>query len=317
MTGKVLVLGAKGRLGRAAVRAFAQDEWTVRALARSWDEGKSGTHIEYVAGDALADGVAASAAAGCDVIVNGLNPPYTKWHRLLPQITQTVIAAAYSNGATIVVPGNVYGYGETMPTVLTADTPYAPSTPLGQLRAAMEQSYQGAACAHGVQTLIVQAGDFIEREKTGNWFDSHICAQLAKGRIMYPGPRDRVHAWAYLPDLARVMSELSQQRRELPPFTRVGFAGYGLSGDALIRAVQQSMGRQLTVKEFPWRTIKLLGLAAPQLRALAQLSYLWRVPHRFDDAALKILLPQFKPTSLDAALADVLEPVRLRLVVQD
>jgi NADPH:quinone reductase-like Zn-dependent oxidoreductase len=55
-TGTVLILGASGKIGHHASRAFAAAGWVVR-------------HYDRASGDMVA------AARGADVIVNGLNPP--------------------------------------------------------------------------------------------------------------------------------------------------------------------------------------------------------------------------------------------------
>ncbi|MEL6437185.1 MAG: epimerase, partial [Pseudomonadota bacterium] len=61
MAGQVLILGASGKVGRYAGRAFEAAGWTVRRFNRQTD-----TLVE--------------AAHGCDVIVNGFNPQnYHDW----------------------------------------------------------------------------------------------------------------------------------------------------------------------------------------------------------------------------------------------
>ena len=122
--GTVLVLGANGRLARHAATAFAASGWRVRTLARRPDprvgviegHGDGGgdarpTDIERRTGDALDATVLAAAADGADVIVNALNPPYGRWRREVPALTEAVLGAARASGATVMLPGNVYAFG--------------------------------------------------------------------------------------------------------------------------------------------------------------------------------------------------------------
>ena len=303
MPDTVIVLGANGRFGRAAADAFLAAGWRVRCFARSGAAASSA--IEWIAGDAFdARALAlAQAALGSDVIVNALNPPYSQWRRDLPRLTANVIAAAKASGATVMIPGNVYHYGGQMPARLTEDTPAAPTTRKGRLRAEMERSY---ADAEGVQTIILRAGDFIERQKTGNWFDSYITADVAKGRVMYPGPLDRLHAWAYLPDMARAMAVLAEKRAGFDRFEEFGFAGYALTGRMLVDAMARSAGRQLKIKGLSWPMVRLLGLAWPQMREVAEMSHLWRRPHAIDGAKLAAALPAFRETPYEEAIAEAL-----------
>ena len=148
--------------------------------------------------------------------------------------------------------------------------------------------------------------NFIERERTGNWFDSHIAANVAKGRVLYPGPLDRVHAWAYLPDMARAIVGLAEKRAEFAPFEAFGFPGYAVTGKVLIEAIEQACGRTLKLKSLPWPLIRVLGLAMPLMREVAEMSYLWRVPHAIDGAKFMACLPDFQATPFEVAIAAAL-----------
>ncbi len=322
MTRTALVLGARGRFGRAATRALLDAGWSVRALARSWpaespnrpraDPDLAGA--QCVTGDALnVDDIINAATSGsgtdaCDVIVNAVNPLYPDWARVVPPLTQAVIDAAQNLGARVVIPGNVYGYGAHMPPLLRADTPQAPTTRKGRLRTQMEAHY----AASGTPTLILRMGDFIEREKTGNWFDSYITPKLAKGRVTYPGPLTAVHAWAYLPDAARALAGVLEHGEGLPAFADVGFAGYSLTGRDLIAALEPVSGRTLRVGGVPWPLLRLLGAVSPMMREVSEMAYLWRTPHAICGEDLARLVPSFEATPLDVALAEACQDVLAR-----
>ncbi len=300
----VLILGANGRFGRAAVEAFSDANWHVRALTRT-GAGDDKQGVDRVAVDAFDADALSAAARGSDVIVNALNTPYPTWRRDTPRLTAAVLAAAGDSGATVMIPGNIYSYGAGMPEVLTEATPHEPTTRKGRLRLAMEDAY-AAAARNGIKTIVLRAGDFIEREKTGNWFDTYITAKLDRGRVMYPGPLDRVHAWAYLPDMARAMAALARRRSELSNFEAIGFEGFSLTGRDLIDGIERAIGRELRVDAMPWGIVRALGVVSPMMREVAEMAYLWRAPHRIDGQRLRTLLPELKSTPLDHALQDAL-----------
>ena len=306
---RVIVLGAKGRLGRAAVDAFLDVGWSVSALGRSWNRVDRRENLELVEGDAFKADTLSRAAMGCDVIVNALNPPYPRWADDLPRFTTNVIATAKASGATVVIPGNVYNFGEAMPARLTEDSPQSPTTCKGRLRVEMELAYANAS-ADGVRTIIVRAGDYIEREKTGNWFDGTIAGKIETGNVVYPGPMNAVHAWAYLPDLGRVMAALADRRGEFEDFEAFGFPGFALTGTALVASMEEASGGDLKVKGLPWPIIRLLGVFKPMMREIAEMSYLWHTPHAIDGAKLAAALPDFRPTPLKAVMADALSSSR-------
>ncbi|MEO0999663.1 MAG: NAD(P)H-binding protein, partial [Pseudomonadota bacterium] len=196
MSDPVLILGAAGRFGRHAVEAFAAAGWSVTAQTRPGRTPDLPPGVTHAAFDATDAARLTEAARGQAVIVNALNPPYPAWPREVPRITAAVLAAAQASGATVLLPGNVYTYGRTMPEVLTPETPQRAETRKGRIRIEMEAAYREA----GVPTILLRAGDFIDtRAPSGNWFEDHIAPKAGEGRMTYPGPMDRVHAWAFLP----------------------------------------------------------------------------------------------------------------------
>lgn len=305
MSQHVIILGIKGRFGRAAANAFLGAGWRVRGFARNWAETAIPNEIERVNGDAFDSDALIAAVAGCDVIVNALNPPYENWSRDVPRLTQNVIRAAKASQATVMIPGNVYNFGYQMPAALTEITPQLPTTQKGKLRHQMEEAY-AVAGDEGVRTIILRAGDFIEREKTGNWFDSHITAKIEAGKVAYPGPLDRVHAWAYLPDMARAMVQLAEKRASFAMFEGFGFEGFNLTGAELIAAMEQSCGHSLKIGTMPWFVMGILGRFMPSIREVMEMRYLWDVPHSIDGSKLARTLPSFEVSSISRVLADVL-----------
>lgn len=304
MTATVLILGANGRFGRAATLAFAHRGWDVRAASRTGD-GEKLPHVTRIACD-VSDGASVIAAAkGVDVIVHAVNPAYHKWVEQLPTLTANVIAAGLSSGAAVMIPGNVYAFGKDAPVVLREDSAPRPTTRKGALRVTMERAFAGAA-ESGLRTIILRGGDFIERTQTGNWFDSQIANKAHKGVFTYPGRMDAVHAWAYLPDMARAMAELAEIREDLPRFASIGFEGFSLTGAELKAAVALAVGRPLKLKSVPWGIMRIIALFSPLLREVIEMRYLWDTPHRLDGAALQAVLPDFQPTSLAGAMADAL-----------
>ncbi|WP_346893444.1 NAD-dependent epimerase/dehydratase family protein [uncultured Roseibium sp.] len=303
MEKKVVVLGATGRFGRAAMTAFREAGWTVRGFSRSIPEPRPAEAHEWLTGDAHDRESVIRAADGCDVFVNALNPPYPLWKRDLSVFTRNVIAAAWRSGATVMLPGNVYNYGAGMPPVLSEETPHRPTTHKGHFREEMERSYAGC----GIRTILLRAGDFIDGRKTGNWLEDYILADLPKGKIMYPGPLDRVHAWAYLPDMAAAMVGLAEKRDQFADFEEFGFPGFALTGRELIAAAEQAVGRSLKVKGVPWPLVRVAGLFSPLMREVAEMAYLWKVPHRIDGRKLASVLPDLRLTPFGEVMTAVAE----------
>lgn len=317
----VLILGARGRFGLAAARAFADAGWQVlahkRPGARVPDEAQGDARLRWLEADlndtpALAVTAAQMAGAqGVAVVVHALNPAYTNaaWKTQVLPMTEAALALCKALGATFMLPGNMYNFGAGMPTVLHESTPQVARTVKGQVRIAMEQCIR----ASGVRSVVIRAGDFFGAGK-GTWFDQAIVKDLVKGTFTYPGPLDVATAWAYLPDLAQTFVQVAQTRARLPAFEVLHFAGHSLSARQWIEVltplalaqgwVQPNAG--VRYKVLPWAVIRLGGLVVPTWAALAEMRYLWLTPHRLANDRLVQLLGSEPHTPLPQAAARAL-----------
>ena len=317
----VLVLGANGRLGRAATLAFAAAGWRVQAQLRRAPRAPLPAGVQLLQGDALdvpALAAAANAGPGTRLIVNALNPDYTRWATLLPPITAATLALARATGATLMLPGNVYNFGNRLPAVLTEDTPFAATHAKAAQRIALEQALADAAVQGGVRSIVVRAGDFLG--DAGTWVDLAMAKGLARGRFTHMGPEDLPHAWAWLPDLAQVfvqVAEVALQRpAALAPHAVLHHAGLTLTGAQLQQAFEQALGRPLRASRFPWGLVRLATPFSPMLRALFEMRYLWQRPHALDGSQLQALLggpgrvPQTAPVDVARQCIALMQPAR-------
>ena len=290
----VLILGANGRLGCAAAQAFNGAGWRVLAQVRrepspDLPAGATLVHTALFDTDALS-----AAAAGASVLVHAVNPLYTRWDaEALPALRAT-LDVAERLGAHLMLPGNVYNFGEGMPALLSEDTPQRPKTRKGEIRVQMEALMAQRAARGGFTASVLRAGDFFGAG-TGNWFDQAILKSLRAGKLVYPGPLDVPHAWAYLPDLARAFVRVAEQPHE-QAFQSWHFEGHTLTGAELLAAIEAA-AHELGIAPpqgfrhggLPWGMISAIGLVVPKWRELARMSYLWRVAHALDGRRLAAL----------------------------
>ncbi len=306
----VLVLGANGRFGRAAVDAFAAAGWRVLAQLRRPPTETLPAGAQALT-TALADSAAlAQAAAGASVVVHAVNPLYTRWDaELLPLFEQGVALARRLN-ALFMLPGNVYNFGEAMPPVLAEGAPQRPSTRKGEQRQQMELRMRLLA-GDGLDSVLIRAGDFFG-SGSGSWFDQAVVKSIANGKLVYPGPLDVQHAWAYLPDLAQAFVAVAA-RGTAPGFHEMHFAGHTLTGHELLAALDSAaadLGLRpaagFRIGSMPWGVVRAIGLVHPLWRELARMSYLWRVPHALAGTALLKAAGPLPATPLKAALRQAL-----------
>ena len=309
----VLILGANGRFGLAAAQAFDAAGWQVVAPVRrdpvpGMPIGVRVLRLPIEQTDALV-----REARGASVVVHAVNPVYTRWDTELLPIAGAGMDVAQRLGARFMLPGNVYNFGTTMPARLTEQTPQRADTRKGAQRIALE-SETLRRCEAGLLTAtVVRAGDFYGAG-TGNWFDQVIVKSMRSGKLVYPGPTDLLHAWAYLPDLARTFVAVAgRASNECGRFERFHFAGHTLTGAELLAGIERAAaalgvvpGKPWSHGTLPWGVIRIGGLLMPMWRELAKMSYLWRVPHALDGSALERVIGPPPSTPVSDALRHAL-----------
>lgn len=297
----VLILGAHGRFGMAAMHAFSRAGWRVRAQSRrnsaSWP-----AEVEAVSADAMDEDALCAAAQGTDAIVNALNPPYTEWQRFALRLAEHALAAAESSGALLMFPGNVYNFGKTLPSRLDPNTPQIGNNAKARIRIEIERQLSLAA-ERGVNSVVVRGGDFFGGEGRGSWFDLAIAKSLGQGKMVYPGLLDVPHSWAYMPDFAETFVRLANLRKALSGANRFHFPGHVFTGRELHSALEQASERPLKLVRLPWGLIRLSSIFSPMSRAILEMRYLWQRPFVLEDDALRELIGELPHTPGPTALA--------------
>lgn len=316
----VLVLGARGRFGSAAVRAFAQAGWQVHAQCRPGSspaaEGAAGG-VHWFGAEPDDTARLAREAAGASVVVQALSPPYTHkaWRTQVPQLTAAAARIGRELRATLLLPASVYNFGASMAAELDEDAPQRPTTFKGRIRKESEAVLRRGTEDGRMKVAVVRGGDFFG-SGTGSWFDLVLARDLQQGRMTYPGAPDVPTPWAYLPDMARAFVALAGQRHRLGAFEQMHFAGHALTGqdwaDAF-GAVAREQGwvrpdENLRVRRIVWPWMQAVGLFVPTVAALCEVRYLWRTPHALRNRRLAQLIGEEPrtpfPEAVRAALAE-------------
>jgi nucleoside-diphosphate-sugar epimerase len=310
-----LVLGASGAIGGEMTRQLLKAGWRVRALKRGLGEPRRVQDgIDWREGDALVREQVLAAAEGCAVIVHAVNPPgYRNWEQLVLPMVDNTIAAARAEGATIVLPGNVYNYGPDAFDALHEDAPQNPLTRKGAIRVEMERHLQAATDDAQVRVIIVRAGDFFGPHSGNDWFaQGMVKPGRPVRRVSMPAAAGAGHQFAYLPDVARTMLQLLARRDTLPAFARFHMGGHwDADGSEMARAVQRVVvrhgGATPTLQRFPWWLARLAAPFNATLRELLEMRYLWQQSVRLDNRRLTQLLGAEPHTPLEEAIAQTLE----------
>lgn len=285
MTQTVLILGGSGKIGSHSATAFQKAGWMVRHYNRS-------------------TGDMTKAAIGADVIVNGLNPPnYHNWAKLVPKMTKQIIAAAKASGATVIIPGNVYNFGNVTGQI-DKTTPQRPNTRKGQIRVEMEAAFRQA----GIPTIVLRAGHFLDPNRDGGAHSMVTMAKAGKGKLTAMGPSAALQAYAFLPDWANAAVQLAEIRADLNIFEDIPFPGHAFSINDLQPVVADALQRTVRITNFPWWIMRLAAPFWELARELIEMRYLTSMSHWLGADDFNRLLPDFQPSDMRTAMLAGLTP---------
>lgn len=314
-TSTVLILGARGRFGSAAVHAFARAGWQVLAQVRPGASGPAIAGVRWLAAEPGDTALLAVAARDATVVLQGLSPAYTHkaWRKDMPALTQAAIDVTQALGATLMLPASVYNFGQSMPALLHEDSTQAASTFKGRMRIASEAQVRAATQDGRMKAVVIRGGDFFG-SGSGVWLDEVMVKAIRRGSLTYPGPMNVPTAWAYLPDMARSFVAVAGRRHDLPAFETFHFAGYSLTGrdwaDALTPIAQERgwlpAGGKLRTRSLSWTLMRALGLLVPKVAALCEMRYQWFTPHTLVNTRMAALTGTEPHTPFPEALRTAL-----------
>ncbi|EGU57388.1 hypothetical protein VINI7043_04700 [Vibrio nigripulchritudo ATCC 27043] len=300
-----LVLGITGGFGRYVALALKNEGWKVTGITRSKAKLDSELmQFNIVEGDATNIEFLSKIAIGQDVLVYGLNPEYHLWSKYCKQWLNTSLEVALKHQLKLVFPANVYNYDPERSPTICEETAFSPVSSKGTLRVEMENQIKNF-CLAGGNALLIRAGDFIAQNAPSAWFNFLVEMKADKTILQLPSDDSITHSWAYLPDLANVVTKLLE-REETQGLETYHYAGLNITFREIERSLQKIRGLPVKTKRFPWWALAIIGLFSYQMRAVREMRYLWQKPLALDDTKLQNALEgTVLQRSLDEVIADL------------
>ena len=110
------------------------------------------------------------------------------WRAEAPTLLEAAIRLSQVLGATLMMPGNVYNFGESMPPLLREDTAQAALGVKGRIRIAMEQRLDGHARRQPARGGHPRRG--LWQRHPRSWLDQAIAMTWRAAASPGPGPLD-------------------------------------------------------------------------------------------------------------------------------
>jgi nucleoside-diphosphate-sugar epimerase len=242
---------------------------------------RSGTAVPG-ASSAVADisdpAQAAAAVAGAQVVFQCTSPAYHQWPAKFPALQASVVDAAASAGALLVVAENLYGYGPG-DGLLTEDRPLTATTRKGAVRARLWQDLAAAHQSGRVRVVAGRASDFYgPGVGAGSVVGDRFFGALVRGKpAEVLGDPDRLHTYTYIGDFGEALVALSETEStwgrawHVPSAPAVTTRSFAAQAADLAGVEVPSTGPRL--RRLPAWQLRLVGLAVPAVREMPEMLY--------------------------------------------
>jgi nucleoside-diphosphate-sugar epimerase len=278
---KVLVIGATGNFGTHVANQLCTDGHNVTALVRKQSQ-KLNSQINQQIGDATKREELNAAAKEKEVLIYGLNPTYPEWSKYAVKWLKISLAVALENGLTVVFPANVYNYDPKISSKINLNTKQVEMTKKGAIRVHMEQLID-EFCRQGGIAIRIRAGDFISKNAPNTWLDTLLSVkQNSSVKLLVPSDRNLRHNWAYLPDLATLVSSAICQSTQPKDNIKIHYEGISFNFNELEQALSQMSPSPVKSSRFPWSLVTIAGFVSPLMSELKEMRYLWQLPLEMD-----------------------------------
>ena len=299
------VVFGTGAIGMTLIEELHASGNQVRAV-NSRGSANVPAGVEVVGGNAASTDFTKAASKGATVVYFLLNPPYTKWPELFPQLQAAVIDGAASAGAKLVAMENLYMYAPTHGEPLTEDLPHDATTRKGSVRAQMAKDLMAAHESGKVRVAAARPSDYFgPRGLLSAMGERVFYPALAGKKAQVMGDPNLLHTYSYLPDIAKSLAilggspEADGKAWHLPNAPAV-------STTQFIEMVYSAAGSDLGIQAMPRFLVTLLSLFNGDVRELKEMLYEYEEPFVVDDSRFTKTFDQVAtplPEAIDATVA--------------
>jgi len=278
-----VVLGA-GQVGGQVASLLRDRGLRVRVVCRGAVRDV-GNGVEHRAADLRDPEAAIAAMAGADVLYHCVNPPYEVWATELPRLTANILVGAARANARLIVLDNLYMYGDTQH--MNEDTPMAPTTRKGELRARASDELLAAHHAGTVRVAIARASDFFGPGATNAHFGDRFYRRIFAGKPgECLGDVDQPHTYSFTPDVAAGLVTLGLDERGDGKVWMLP-AHPAESTRAVANRMGAVLGREIRMTRIPGWALTIMGLFSKPMRELGEMTYQWLQPFAVDDSRFR------------------------------
>lgn len=212
----------------------------------------------------------------------GLKYDSALWHELWPRIMGNTIEACKRTSAKLVFFDNVYMYGRVNG-AMTEQTPYAPSSKKGEIRAQIATKLMNEVEAGNLTAMIARSADFYGPQTKNGVPNVLVFEPLAAGAPASWLVNDAVpHSLTFTPDAARGLALLAGRESAWNQVWHLPTVSSPPNGKEFIAMAAKQFGGSAKYRVLNRPMLRLAGLFNPLVRESYEMLYQSEFPYLFD-----------------------------------
>jgi len=303
------VIFGTGVLGKNAARELVRLGKRVRVINRSGKAANLPAEVEVVKADAYDVAQTRALTEGATAVYQCAQPEYSEWVEKFPPLQASILEAAATHGAKLIVAENLYMYGNTHGRPMTEDLPYAAHSKKGKLRAQLSREVMDAHASGRVRVAIGRASNFFGPED-GAISPVIFEAALAGKSINVMGRTDLPHTLSYAPDFGRSLAVLGTRAEALGQVWHIP-SNAPLTQHQFVQMVGEVVGKPQKTQAAGKLMLSLIGLFNPTMREMPEMIYEWEEPFVMDDSKFRRAFGT-SPTPMRQAIQETVDWFRAR-----
>jgi nucleoside-diphosphate-sugar epimerase len=277
------ILGAGGPIADELAQILTAKTTRFRLVGRN---PKPIGASEMFAADLADPQQAIAAVAGSDVVILlvGLKYDTKIWRELWPRIMSNTIEACKRARAKLLFFDNVYAYGR-VDGAMTEETPYAPSSKKGAVRAEIATTLMDQVKAGNLRAMIARAADFYGPHTAHGVPNVLVFEAFAKGGTASWLISDKLpHSLTFTSDAARGVAMLAERESAWNQVWHLPTTPEPPTGKAFIEMVAAQFGVPAKYRVLSRPVLRVVGLFNPDVRESYEMLYQSDAPYIFDSS---------------------------------
>jgi nucleoside-diphosphate-sugar epimerase len=301
------ILGAGGAVGIELATELKKYTNKIRLVARN--PKKVNDDDELFLANLLDKKSINDAVEGSDIVylTAGLEYNIKIWRRDWPVIMRNVIDTCIAHNAKLVFFDNVYMYAPEEIPHMTEESPIAPATEKGKVRAELIKMIFDAIEKRKLTAMVTRSADFYGKNVKTGFLNIGVIDNFKKNKkAFWQSDANKIHSFTYVPDAAKAVALLGNTPDAYNQVWHLPTSSQKWTGKEFVNYIAKQMHVKPRYYILSKLMISLFGIFSSTLRELKEMQYQNDRDYFFDSSKFqkKFVL---QPTTYEKGIADSIE----------